>query len=440
MPFSKHFQRADYLHAICEKAISLGDLRTFTTGLSGYDTANPVHANKVKRAVDKLREFLDNPEPARPLNNLILGPPGSGKNYLAELLQKTFGAEPLQFNLSQYESPEQIKKVFRQISFQMKKEPKRKVIVFIDEFDVRVGGIAATQYLIQPMFDGKDDEGNDLKRVAFIFSGSYLRDESILRSAGGGPQGFDLAGFLYDWVMAADDPTVRNLLSQIGAATTQYHPIRQQNLPNVNVQEYVKSLEKIVDFVSRIDGFVVELPDLSSPLDATRGRYDLELKSAASRNIRPNPGVARELMELVDDLRIVESIERFQVYLDPDQPILEYKNLILMDRLVRLITMLRGEWKGRGKSGPVKIRRSTLNYLVTVPLVNGMRSLKTIVGTVDFSAPERKAFPSQDVLQRHISQFHYYPTPDAIWTLITSQNKETFKNTKAAADDTIEVS
>src|ERR1700751_1451196 len=130
----------------------------------------------------------------------------------------------------------------------------------------------------------------------------------------------------------------------------------------------------------------VALRNLNSPLQATRDPYRIELecdnqdaKSDAAA-VAPDPQVAAQLIELVDGLRRGPISERFRQYTDVQQPILEYKNLLLIDRLARVADLL----KRTHKAAPVKISRALLNYLVTVPLVHGMRSLSTIIESLTY--------------------------------------------------------
>lgn len=405
---------ANYLATLCKAAaIDRARLPRFDTGLTDYATANPVHADDLYSAAAKLKAHFDKPKPARPFNSLILGPPGSGKTFLAKQFRKVTGAQLASFNLSQYERPADLKACFDQVGDLLEKHDK--VIGFLDEFDVRIGGVSAVQFLLQPMYDGEDNKGRKLARAAFIFSGSYLKDRQVFDSLGRGGEGIDFISFLYDWYAHFSGPKgAATVLKDFLDVTLQYHPIRQQS-PATNALSYVRGLEKISDFVSRINGFVVELPDLSAPLDATRERLAIELEGTQAT---PDPSLASQLTELVNGLRYKSDSERFLDYRDPVQPILEYKNLILLDRLQRVIFMLTEAF-----AAPVKLSRSLLNYLTTVPLIHGMRSLNTAiealtphVGTVTLEAGAR------ELLRRHIADQHAFARPDTLWELVQKSN------------------
>jgi hypothetical protein len=60
----------------------------------------------------------------------------------------------------------------------LQSNPDKNLLVFFDEFDVRINGISAIQYLIQPIYDGKipvEGYEYEFKRAVFLFSGSYLK-------------------------------------------------------------------------------------------------------------------------------------------------------------------------------------------------------------------------------------------------------------------------
>jgi hypothetical protein len=166
------------------------------------------------------------------------------------------------------------------------------------------------------------------------------------------------------------------------------------------------------------------LRNLNSPLQATRDPYRIELecdnqdaKSDAAA-VAPDPQVAAQLIELVDGLRRGPISERFRQYTDVQQPILEYKNLLLIDRLARVADLL----KRTHKAAPVKISRALLNYLVRVPLVHGMRSLSTIIESLTYKGPELVLPTHLGVVKRNIGRFAEYHDPEAVWAQVRRYN------------------
>jgi hypothetical protein len=145
-------------------------------------------------------------------------------------------------------------------------------------------------------------------------------------------------------------------------AVTAYDPVRQRLSLDRDVIVYLRSLDKIIDFVSRINGFVLELRNLNSPLHATQDRYRIELECnhqndpSDAASVAPDPQVAAQLFALFDGLRQGDITEWFYDYPDPQQPILEYKNLLLIDRLARVVDLL----KRTHRAKQVRISRAML--------------------------------------------------------------------------------
>ena len=312
--------RTRYLSWICEtptidaKALESKCL----TKLPKYTTANPVHAREVTEAVEDLRKHFRKADPPRPLNCMILGGPGSGKTFLAKELQAAVKAEYREYNLSQFHHPAEIQQCFVEAAHWLASNPAGKLLVFFDEFDVRIGGVSAIQYLIQPMYDGKVRFGGNelsLQCAAFVFSGSYLKERRVFESIVGGEQ-LDLCGVLFDTHRAASRDNYSagytNRIWQELLAVTAYDPIRQRLSPDRDVIAYVRSLDKIVDFASRMNGFVLELRNLNTPLHATRDHYRIELESESQRPTKaletvpetamPDIQLATQLVTLVDGL------------------------------------------------------------------------------------------------------------------------------------------
>ena len=67
--------------------------------LEGLSTCDPIFHRDINNAVEAINNHFCN-KPIKPLNSLILGPPGSGKTFLAKQLGKASKAEFREYNLS----------------------------------------------------------------------------------------------------------------------------------------------------------------------------------------------------------------------------------------------------------------------------------------------------------------------------------------------------
>lgn len=422
--------RTRYLQTLCHSnAVDANRLTRFDTGLPGYTTANPVQAIELRGAVDQLKRHFGRRSP-RPLNSMLLGGPGSGKTYLAKQLRDATLAEFREFNLSQFHHPSEILECFVQVGEWLKANPTGNILVLFDEFDVRVGSVAAIQFLIQPMYDGEIKVGGSIlefKRAAFLFSGSYLKERRVFDSIVSDDQ-LDLSRILFDIHHAtphtASAEPYRQDIWQKLLAVTAYDPVRQRLTVERDMIAYVRSLDKITDFASRINGFVLELSNLNTPLYATRNHYRIELESndpasqCDSAAVTPDPQVAGQLIQLMDGLRRTPVANWFYDYPDPQQPVLEYKNLLLIDRLARTIDVLK---RTHGHKG-VRLSRALLHYLVTAPVVHGMRSLATIIESLVDDGGVLIEPAQRGVYERNVRRFEDYDNAEAVWSRMRRHN------------------
>lgn len=134
------------------------------------------------RALDTLlRDYLCARTTPRPLSIAVFGPPGAGKSFgvneVAKSLQGQRGCkdvEPLTFNLSLYQTPEELSGAFhlvRDVSLRGKVP-----LVFFDEFDTRLGeqDLGWLRYFLSPMQDGEFlDRGapHPVGQAIFVFAG-----------------------------------------------------------------------------------------------------------------------------------------------------------------------------------------------------------------------------------------------------------------------------
>lgn len=147
---------------------------------------------KALRAVDRreienyralynlLHDYLRAPT-NRPLSVAVFGPPGAGKSFGVKMVAKelakscgSFAIDSLTFNLSQYQSPDDLASAFHLVRDRVLagKTP----LVFFDEFDTSLGSVPLgwLRYFLAPMQDGEFiDRGSPhpIGKAIFIFAG-----------------------------------------------------------------------------------------------------------------------------------------------------------------------------------------------------------------------------------------------------------------------------
>jgi hypothetical protein len=139
-----------------------------------------VHRTEIEgyRSVRSLiAQYARQSRPERPLSIAVFGRPGSGKSFgIKQIALSLFPGwiEPLTFNLSQFNEPEQLLDAFHQVRDQSLKG--KLPLVFWDEFDARLGAddLGWLKYFLAPMQDGEFQEGQVTHHIGpaiFVFAG-----------------------------------------------------------------------------------------------------------------------------------------------------------------------------------------------------------------------------------------------------------------------------
>ncbi|HEY5177282.1 MAG TPA: ATP-binding protein [Terriglobales bacterium] len=142
-------------------AVTLRNVPIETIG--AWKSADRHEIEGVRSVKNAMQEYLQKTRPDTPLAVAVFGPPGSGKSFAIKQVAKDLGIDKeaqLTFNLSQFESAEELAGAFHQIrDLHLKgKMP----LVFWDEFDTPCAGVPLgwLRYFLAPIQDGQfSDKG-----------------------------------------------------------------------------------------------------------------------------------------------------------------------------------------------------------------------------------------------------------------------------------------
>ena len=156
------------------------------------ETADRGEIEAFRSVASLIAEYVRDP-PSRPLSLAVFGPPGSGKSFGVKQVAASVGGDrivgPLEFNLSQLGSPDELVDAFHLV--RDRALGGAVPLVFWDEFDTALDGrpLGWLRYFLAPMQDGEFRQGqvtHPLGSCIFVFAGgTCARLEDFGRDLGG---------------------------------------------------------------------------------------------------------------------------------------------------------------------------------------------------------------------------------------------------------------
>lgn len=402
-------------------------------GLGAMKTSHPTYRNEIEKAVSALKRYFDGGNKnTEPLNCLILGPPGAGKTFLAKKLAASAKVPFKEHNVSLSSDP-------KSMLDELSKDAGGPKFVFIDEFDVTIGGSSVTRFLLDPITSDKHHQ------TAFVFSGSYLKNKPILERLNSNLSDFDFTRFLFHLIARQANRKTREHLLQLYQLCCLYQENRQTFTPDADLIQYLSQLHKLRDFLSRINGFIVQIPDLASPMMVTA--HELILKrnfySDRSRDIRLlEPKTAEYVRKFVEDTEPEDEKHGrgFRRFDGPNSAILDFKHMLLTERIGHVTLQLHEyiDDLDKSKNTTYFIKRQDLNYLIMVPLQHNIRSLKLLIKHCMDQEEINEKRPGAEGLARkcvelglntgspifplHIGKEPYFDSPSQLWAFLATVN------------------
>jgi hypothetical protein len=442
--------RYDYLSLYKQGRLWLRDEVRALEPVDGFRTIVAGYDAEIRNAVHRIQTHFSDKASVRPLNCLLLGPPGAGKSTLGKkLAEATCGENRFTtINCAHYGSPDELGAQLEKISARADEDK----IVLVDECDVTLAGSSAIRYFIDPMYSGEDYHGKKFNKTVFLFCGSYLRNREIINELEDRAISLAVPKLLYDLMLPAP-PDQRDVLRDGFLASAILADSRARTSPRVRVVKYLRDLEKLPDFLSRINGPIIEIPDVSRPLEVSKPHFvissgrvpgDPRRDDLSEEEIKPLKKVGigsacspHQLLKFVTDTELSQRPAGHTHVSVADQrfrfgfkyrwdSFLAFKNMMLIERLLRVCDMIS---RALGGESNFDIRADELNFLTLVPVVHGLRSVETIVMRLletKKNGQRNSVTVNKDrfdlVVKSQIIDDRSYTDPSLVWNWIVQKN------------------
>ncbi|MGD2091945.1 MAG: hypothetical protein PVH61_37580 [Candidatus Aminicenantes bacterium] len=269
--------------------------------LEGYICVGSPKRDKINYLVTEISKFNSQDNPQYPFNCLLVSSPGWGKSYLARCIARYFNMPYLGFSLAHMANTSDLIDCFDTIcSTQNTTEEKGKVLIFMDEINCEIEGNDAISLLLGP-----------------IWEGSFVRDGKTYRLSPA------------VWIFASTD----------------------------SVEGLIKNIKKGSDFVSRLNGPVIELDSIYKADGTTLGIMPPTLEELKKKLIPDSdidPYSLKEYQTIADFKELEVPFRTEQVYIG--------------------VSLLNKIW------GPIsKVQEDVLQFFHDILPLNGYRSMEFFI-------------------------------------------------------------
>lgn len=209
------------------------------TLLRGYSTLDDQHRSEIQRLIKQITSYLTDPTRKRPFNALMLAAPGAGKSHFIKQLANSMRDQRVQavtFNMANMQTADDIAQPVDEL--RNVKVNDRFPLLFLDEFDSDPARFAS---LLPLLWDGELQIGHrDLKLGKAVI------------------------------VLAGSNPDLPKAMNQSGTMRLE-----------ADATEGFPAPSKLIDLLSRINGGVINIPDLDLRSEERDRRVDKVCVSVA---------------------------------------------------------------------------------------------------------------------------------------------------------------
>ena len=241
--------------------------------------------------------------PSHPLSCLLISSPGWGKSFLANCLAKHFDMEYLEFSIAQMATSRDLLDSLTRIA-SVQNRVQKMTLVFIDEVNAEIEGNSVMSLLLSPIWD----------KMITVEGINYRLKPGV-------------------WVFAST------------------YPVKVPQ-DQTNKREDIISLTKGSDFVSRLNGPIIDL-------DLLGGEYTTKAISSVRNKLNTMVGMD------IDEYKRIYTEDSYNQFLNDTKAVLKTEQVYLM------VSLLSEQW------GPIRrVQECVLQLFHDILPVNGLRSLK----------------------------------------------------------------